>query len=246
MGTSYFKYGTHTHDQGEVLMSRFYIRPNYSRRGKRFSLTRTMHLDGVLQGTSQADVISKVNALIAAYSVNDNHAGLYDNAGTLTPHYLDPDDPNALSPVRVVSRSWPVGSPMELANKRTYSIVLSQDVVDTESEILFYQDSVTYLGTGGSRYRVREYPTGTPTITQVNQYTVQRIVQSGFAIGLDAYVAHYGPMFSPPTAYELADMRRFTLGTPSYKGKVSIEYPSSWTYHFVAGSDLSSNAPILL
>lgn len=246
MATSYFKYGTHTHDQGEVLLSRFYIRPNYSKRGKRYSLTKTMHLEGVLQADTQSALITKINTLISAYSTNDLHAGLYDNTGSLTPHYLDPNDANALSPVRVISRSWPTGDPTQLANRRTYSIVLAQDVVDTESQILFYYDSVNYYGTGGARYRVREYPTGAPSITQVNQYTAQRIVQSGYAVGLDAYVAHYGPMFSPPTAYELTDMRRFMLATPSYKGKDSIEYPSSWTYHFVAGTDLSSTPPILL
>lgn len=246
MATSKFQYGAYVHPEGQVNLSRFDIRPNFTPRGKQWGLTRIMHLEGQIIGTTQSAIITEISALIGAYATNNNKAVLLDNSGVDTPHVLDPADPDAVSPVRVIQRSWPNGGGEELATRRTFSITLAQDVIDTESNVVYYQDTVRYIGNGGSRYSVLEFPSAAPRIIVRNQYTAQRIIQRGFGIGLTGYVTHLGPMFTPPTAYELLDLRDFSMTTPEYKGVSSINYRSDWTYHFVAGADRSSNPPVAL
>lgn len=243
MATSYFKYGSYAHPQGEVNLSRFDIRPNYTARGKRYSITYIMHIAGEIIASGQAAVITRINELISAYSTNDLSAVLYDNTGLATPHILDATNPNAITPVQVIQRSWPKGGPEELANCRNFSITLSQEVLDTESGIYQYSDSLQFIGNAGAAYRASQYATGVPRLQQTNQYTIQRIIQNGYAIGVNGYVTPAALRFAPIAAIEHADQRRIFWGTPQYRGRSSIFYPCRWTYFYSTASDLSANVP---
>jgi hypothetical protein len=225
-----WKYGSYAHPPSEVNLAKMSISYQLSPRGRRMERIDTLHLYGQFCEDSQADVLTRIDELINAYSFDYVDAGLYlDDGVTLTKHKLVNAD--SVSGVRVLHRSWD-GSPEELATTRTFDIVLQATYPDTETQLVAWQETVEILGTTGPRYDIVDTYFG-PLAIQTAAATAQRIVQSGSSVGYSGYVLPPPPLY--PT-FEHVDRRTVKLGSGKSRGKTATHYPSSWTYYFTLAS----------
>lgn len=232
---SYFVYNGYQHESGEVNLTRMNITYTPSSRGLRMERTDTLYLEGEIMASGAAAVLTRAQEIINTYNNDYGNARLYLDDGTATTHGLENDSPFNITGVHVMDRSWPKGGAEELANMRTFKITLQATYADNESQLIQWEETLEFQGTGGPRIEVIETYFGPIAYTQALA-TAQRIVQSGHAIGYTAYVTPPGPIFPE---VEHVDRRVIRLGSAKQRGRIATFYPSSWQYYFTTAVPLS-------
>lgn len=228
------RYGSYTHDQNEcaVVISK---RAVFSPRGLRQFVRETWHVTGIKQAASQSELTTSLAALRTAYSANGLDAGLFlDDGTTPTDHILV--SRAALGGVRVVALEFPRGDGAEYSTFRTYRLVLEADFPDTSSNLLEYDESLSFDGTGGPRRVFLEVLEGLPQEQIGAQRTTYRASQQGRAVGYGGY-----PVPPPPIwpAAELAEHRRMTLYAPDRQANQLSRYTVDWRYSFESVAPLT-------
>lgn len=234
----YFKYGGYLHPKNEVVLAGFLVHPVYSDRGRRTSMMYEMHLKGEIcindpsittPAQMQAAIKVRINEIIDAYRLNYQDAMfLHDDGVTPTPHCLL--NSNSLSGVQLITRSWPKGDQAEYATSRTFHLAFRSEQLDPESELVYYHETLRFIGTGGPRYVVTDTATGPPRYDLVNLRTHQTITQVGTAVGLEGYpLVDIYPLYPQ---WEHLERREYILGTPRSRRNGWTHYPIQWAYHF--------------
>lgn len=227
-----WKYGSYEHPAAEVNLAKMDIAYRHGPRGVRMERVDTIHLYGQFCEDTTAEVLTRIDELIQAYSFDYLDAGLYLDDGTLTRHKLVNSD--SISGVRVIRRSWD-GGPDELATTRTFDIVLQAVYPDAGESIIEWSETVETIGTCGPRFDIVETYNG-PFAQLVAQSTAQRIIQSGSAVGYQGYVSFPAPLYP---ANEHVDRRSLRRGSGKARGRAATFFPCSWTYFFSLGSPQS-------
>lgn len=238
------KWGAYAHQNNEVWfdLSR---RAIFSPAGKRFKIREIWTIQGVLRGTSQADLTTKTAALETAYASDGNKDLIFylDDGTTETTHKrLASSTINGLRVTQPVS--WTAGASglwgagIEYQRVRSFRVVVECEYLDLESSLLAYFESVTYQPTG-SEFVIQETLTGSP-----EKYTTQasiRIVgkQQGYAIGATSYPSVATSLYPSDTRARLSYTGKKLSG--DFGLNQSTKFVSFWKYHFESVSALSSN-----
>lgn len=247
----YFKYGGYQHPDNEARLMAFIVRPDHSSRGKKMITTYEMHLQieiclpvsmaGATTAQAQSHLNTRIGEIIDVYANNYRDAVFCHDDGTQTRHSLINAD--SLSGVRVTHRTWPKGDGDEYATTRTGYVVLQADYLTPDSQLVFFQEVVRNIGTGGPRWRIQDLEVGNPIVTTLNQKTHQRVIQTGVAIGLQGYVLDYMIPLWP--AFEHLDLREVNPATPRANGQGYTHYPISWTFHMSLPAP-ANNFPVIV
>jgi hypothetical protein len=220
----YVKIGDYTHPVNEVNLRRMEIKHRYSPRNKRLTKIITLYLEGELLASTQSGITTAIGELLDAYRDDYNEIRLYQDDDTPTYHGIDNLD--SISGVKILGRNWPKGDAAEYASKRTFSITAYSEYADAESQLVYWQETVRQIGSGGPRREVRDFYTGPrEAITQLR--TAVRVIQSGRAIGFTAYVTPPGPIY--PAAVDHESMMQ-EFGSGQQQGLMACFYPSRWAY----------------
>lgn len=226
---SYWFHGGYNHPSGEINIVNLTVRNIHSGRGQQKHVLFTYHLRGEICADTTAAITARIAEIEQAYSVEGQNCGLMIDASTPSAHVLSTNHQNNISGNRIIQRpSFPEGGAVEYATGRTYSIVIQALFASPESQILEYNERIQYIGTGGPRWYMREFPRGAPRPYITNEQTAQRVIQSGNSIGFNAYLEPFGPML--PT-YEHQDQRIWLPGTPNFHGQQYSEYPLQWAFY---------------
>lgn len=186
------------------------------------------------QASDQAALTAKLAEVEAAFSQQFKDFIIYDNAGQPTVHKLINNQ--TLGGVKVLTRlEYPVSMGAEYSTYRNCTITLGADLPlnaqQGNNAIIDWQESVTYIGTGGPRYVPQEFVEERPVRQQVARYTVIRAIQSGSAMGFADYVPYPDPLFGEEYL-DHPDVIR-SPGTPQFMGNgVKRNYPTQWSYTF--------------
>ena len=230
----YLVYGSHTHAQGEVAIQ-VAKRAVYTDRGTPRGVRETWTISGVLRDTTQGGLTTQVASLQSAYSTNNLFTGLYQDNGSLSHLYLDPA--YATGGIRVVDLDFPEGGGKgEYANARHYRIVLEADFPDSSDKLVFYQETLSFVGTGGPRYAYGETLYGTPVRQVVCENTLCYATQQGSAIGLYSAPTPPAPLFP---YYEDESQRQVNYTGGQLHGSVYTDFGVQWSYRFTSDVPLS-------
>jgi hypothetical protein len=227
--TSVATYGSHIHPDNECNLVRIDYRHQPSSRGKKLNAVVAFHLHGEIQDTGTS-LFNKITALANAYR-QDYGNFTYAIDGVIT-HSLLSNTGDCVSGVRVRNISLPQGDGAELAVKRTYSITLEATYDTAETELVYWQESIHYIGNCGPRYEIIETFNGPISILTATS-TAQRIVQTGKAVGYTGFVLPPGS-YSPQNEHQ--DRRRVTLTGGVNLGQQSRFYTTEWQYHHTFGT----------
>lgn len=183
---------------------------------------------------NQAAMTAKLALFEAAFAKQFQNFGFYDNAGNLTVHKLI--NAQTLGGVKVLTRpEYPDSRGAEYSTFRSFTLTLGADVPLSAQQgpnaVVEWQETLTYIGTGGPRRVWQEFIEDNPENQVVAQRTTIKAIQRGSAIGFGDYIAFPAPLY--PLEVEHEDQRIFERGTPQAKGAgVFKYYPSSWSYFF--------------
>lgn len=186
---------------------------------------------GKLQGATQAAVNGAINALEAAFAVEDRDLSLYLDGGGLSEHHLDTSD--SVGGTRVVEPpSFPEGRGGEFSTWRMFRVVVEADFLDAFLDVFFWTESLSFWG-GGPQDKLWEPLAGLPIRQRVRLFTTYHATQTGNAIGKADYPDPPLPLW--PGSEDIP-ARRIDKGFPKRAGPVGspeyTEYPISWSYTF--------------
>lgn len=221
------KYGSFAHAIGEVgiQIARTF---SYDEKQEKSLRTETWTLDARLKGTDVADMKTKIEALVAAYSINRQDLILFDGDGvTRTAHALI--SANSRDGTRVLSTDFPESEGPEHVTFRNYRIVVEAEFeIAGRPELLIFHESVTSSG-GLPRHVWQESLTGVPVKQTVVEKTVFKATQSGMAVGNFRFPAIPSPLFPD----DLDEEVQITKDGPREvsTGKFR-EFQISWVYTF--------------
>lgn len=237
----YVMYGTFQFDPGECSMARFEVEHTYSRRGSRAFTTNRAHLRGSLLGCTEAEVQSRIDAFLAAFSVNNQELALYRTDGVKTNHVLFADGPGMLRGPRVMYRVWPEGGVAEHVTKRDFQVIVENQTSNAGNDKLWwFEETVTLQGSGQPLIVAVETQT-LPVLQPVWPQTVQFIIQEGRTVGMGGY--YTPPPGLWPLASEIADRRISAPENPQPFGGHDGPFPPGsqgnafylypWSYRYV-------------
>lgn len=235
-----YKYGTYTHDAGEIRInaSESIVR---SSNGKSQHKRVTHRLSGRLRAANQSALDTAISDLKAAYADSDNdsvNAGLYFPDGTTaTQHYLDSSA--AIAGIQVVDGpNFPDSGNAQYSTFRDYNVTLAADFQVGGSQLLFFSESLVLSG-GVRRVVFLEPFDGSTPVKQQTGLRPYQCVQSGTAI-----TQHSG--YTPPTALfasDLIDQEGPSITNIKTHQGVPIEYHWKWTYRFARTGSAFSGSP---
>lgn len=205
-----FQYGDYQHKAGEVYPQLIEVRPVLSDRGFRWATDIRMTVAGSLcrhptTPLTPADIDAEINGIISAYQHDYQDFGFLLPDGTRTAHFIENDDAFNLSGNKVIARSWLYESAAEFANTRSYQISLGARILESYSEILFFQEEIALYGNGGPSWSYRSNWTGPPTREEVAEQTPVVVRQSGKLITLSGPAIAPAPWFDEE--FELGERR---------------------------------------
>lgn len=231
----YFKYGDHQHPDNEVTIVSFRKRRRLSQRGWSKSLIYSMELHGELDASTQSNLKDKIEELEAAYANDGLDAVFYHDDDTASPYKIISSD--TMSGTIIRDLQFPYGmEPEEYATQIKFRIVIEAEAKYSEKQILYFIETLQFLGNCGPRWKSVECAWGPPIVQLVSEQTVQKIIQEGRSMGLDGYPLYPGPLWP---LLEHQHLRRVQLIGPKEWRNDRIEYGVRWRYVFSSGVPLA-------
>lgn len=238
MSGIYFQYGDYIHPAGEVYPQLIEARAVDSDRGYRWALDYRFQIGGNFCRDPNTPltpelISTRIAELEAAYSDDYKDFGFKFANGTNTSHWVESDNTFNLTGNRVLARSWRYDSQAELANTRSFSITLGCRILANFSSVLYFQETVSQVGTGGPRWTFRERFQGIPIRKDITERTPVLLTQRGIIIGATASI-------SPPQPWwpsdEQEDQRIIERVSPRLHGHPSFgkftHYGVKYAYQF--------------
>lgn len=207
----------------------------YSPRGARMEQKVLWDVIGWMKSdTSIADLTSQLQGLESGTSADGGNLSLLDNNGAATVHQINSS--STLNGIQVIGPvHYPGGNPgvwgmgTEYVNMRTFRLKFQAEILDSTDNLVFYQASLTRIGTGGNRNVWSDSFTGVPIPQTTRQYTKCVTIQQGRSVGLTSYETVDAPLFGDPyfqnekALVEYDSPQRVTRNQP-------LMYPLRWRY----------------
>ena len=234
----YLKYGSYSHSAGEITLTAITRDAKTGNSGIVESITEQWVLDGRLQiadqGTAaanQAAMTTAISALKTAYSKNGYDLGFYDDAGNLTSHSIKNKD--TVFGVRVAHFGFPVGAGAEYSTFRSYQIVIEADYLYGGNKLTSWQESISFVGTGGPTFGLLIPINGILQPQLLTQQSACYAVQNCRATQAGYYPIPGGPIWGAPP--EHLEQRQISYSVAASGNNIrSVD----WTYVFEAPGPL--------
>lgn len=227
-------YGGYSHDANENIVS-ISMRGIENQSGYVYAVAETVQISGILQADTLAELLTKQAALQEAYKLQDQNLTWLSGSDII----YQIESSQTLYGVRVINPPSFAqgGAPGELVNRRTYQITLESAYlydVTTGTDtpyVLNYEQSLSFVGTGGPAFGHLPTLTGTFQKQQLTEKSLVTCQQTGSRVSLFSYSIPDPPL-SFLAAYEKEDRRIIRQGNPRQINNNLIEYPIFWTYTF--------------
>jgi hypothetical protein len=191
-----FKYGTFEHDQNTVAL-RITLVSLFDRFRRRMGESIRYDVVGVIKGTSQSDLTSKLTALELAYKDDYKDWTLFlDDGTTPTVHAIESADTfggtKVLSGISYLKGPW-TGRP-EYANQRSFAVSLGCEKRVGEG-YFSWKERLTIRGTGGPRWVYSPNIANDPQSQTLQAATAFLFIQEGVLVSREDYYAPNDPIY---------------------------------------------------
>ena len=222
----YFKYGSYQHADSTVDLTQMSAQRMHSPRNRLVFTRWTMYVEGHFCVSGQDNIRTTIQNFEYAYRDDWEDAGLYHDDGTPSAHVLT--NANSINGVRVLRVTYPRNE-AEYATGRSFQITFQADYMNIEDEIYSFEETLQFLGECGPSWQFVPVSVGEPIFQINHQWTPQRIIQSGSAVGWQAPPLIPGQLL--PLELEHVDLRITTRGSAQKIGvHKDVMYPMRYRY----------------
>lgn len=235
----YLRFGSYNHDPQEVTLST-QQELLYTAGQTPYATLHTWTISGFLSASSDVEMNTKYEALLAAYAgtTNSNDAALILSNGTTSHLHLDASQ--AINGVRVVKKpSIPTLDRGGYVTQLAYTCVLEAEIPlsDPATALKFFEERVTFGG-GGPLYGMLQPAVAPPVPVTLFRNTPFFARQSGRAVG--AYrrpiLGRIAPaLWRPPI---LVTNPTVELDSGRRRGNVFEDFGISWSYEYISARPL--------
>lgn len=206
-----FKYGSYSHQQNSVAL-RITLISTFDRFRRRMGATQRWDLVGVVRGTSQSDLTTKLGALETAYDSDYQDWTLcLDDGSTPSVHVVTSagtfGGTKVLSGVNYLNGPWS-GRP-EYANQRTFTVSLGMET-RVGTGYYSWKEKLTIRGTGGPRWRFSPSIDAVPLAQTLQLYTSFHLIQEGTLLAREDW---YAPQTPVEPSWEHQELREVSYET---------------------------------
>lgn len=213
---------------------------------RRTHFTEILSLTTIVRRDTQAELTDALEELRAAH-VNGVDVVVYDNNGEQTVHVLR--NSQTLNGVRARVKEYPAGSHlygprMEYVNTRTVRTVFVAEILDADSDVVAFHQSIRQVSRGTGDFVIQEGFFSPPIRQDTLHATKFAVVQSGYAEGMIDY-----PTFPASIALASLKPRPFVaeMLTPKNIGSIQhSRFPIIWSYYHEGTNGLLVQPPPLL
>ncbi len=235
-----FKYGSYSHDQDEVML-RITSQGIFDKFQRRMGDVHEWTILGVKKVASdpdpevtKANLTTALDALIDAYNVDYEDAGLYLNDGTtLTRHAVTNSE--CFGGVKVVQPPSFLNGPwtgrVEYLDRRTYIIVLRFEIRVGDG-YYSYRERIRIKGTGAAKWRYSPQMVGDAQAQTLQTATTFWYIQEGEAVGREDFVAPNDALFPSIVHGEMTEFE-YTSAEDIVVGGAEM-YGTKWKYFMEA------------
>lgn len=205
------------------------VQAEFVRSSRHFKAYQRVRYDifGELCITGQYDITTRLNQIIAAFSLDDQDFGLYHDDGTPSTHFQSTTT-NNLTGNQVLYKKFPETVQGEYTSGRKFQLGVGCLLYDPEIEVIHHYDSLRRISNAGPMYDWRYdlrwgfYP------QVVAPQTMQTIVHTGTRTGISTWPLPVTPFYDPP--FEQNHLREVTHHAPKRYPKGYTEYKVDWKY----------------
>jgi hypothetical protein len=246
----YIKRNNYTHTLNESTF-RYRILPQYAENNVLIGTKYTASLQGMLTGTDASDLSTQWSALEAAYASTAGDMVLLQNDGS-TETSFKIQGSKTVGGIRCLRLEAPMQGPGEFSTFLRYEIDIEADAGGIgligggqagNATVISWSESLTFRGTGGPRFVMREIRNGPPQKQIVSQRTPVYASQRGEGVGLYNYPQPAQPIWPNHEMQPDRDVQRTTANSVGGQGNQQQrrEYRISWNYSFLAPGQLTAN-----
>lgn len=237
-----FKYGSYSHQIAEIGLVATQIL-HFDDKGEPAFHRYRWTIRGQIFGTDPSDLTTKLAAMEASYTQNEN-AGLYEDDGTTPTHHVVAAS-STLGGVRVLGIEYPrdgIGS-AEYSTFVTYVITIEFDIAAAGvNPVTSWVESLEFFG-GGPDKRLLTLIQGAPVEQETAEQTPTGVIQAGEAVGYSSYPTYPASLW--PTHYRKNESRqRKTSPRLQKAGDATAfytDYKISWFYMHRGTADFTGN-----
>ena len=243
----YWVIGNYSHPANQIDLTSFSVQRLYSPRNQLYFMRKQLVLQGHVIADGQDAIRTAINELEQAYKIQPGgtngslevsrmDTGLMHDDGTRAAHFLVAAD--HINGIRLKHFEWSRSDGSEYATGRHFNIVLEADELNPESQIYSFAEQVQYIGNCETKWELVEQYYGPPQPQVIHEQTVQRIVQSGEAVGVEAHPFPPAEMFPE---WKHGEQSYWSYGSPEVVGSNRYTmFPTRWRYVF--SSPVKQNA----
>lgn len=225
----YVKYGSFAFEPWEAGLA-VRATPNRSKRGFKKTINVQFDIEGELCVSGQSNITARLNQIEAAFRYDGYDCGLYHDDNTPSFHYLNSSHIYNLTGNQVLYANYPQTKNGEYSTGRMFSIGVGAEMVDAEQNLLDYSDSIGLVGNAGPTYGWNFHRKWGYYPVRTSPTSLQRIVHSGYAVGMVAHITPPTPFYSPPFEDNL---RRYVYWGPAKRSPQGLtEYVTQWRYYY--------------
>jgi hypothetical protein len=199
--------------------------------GRTIRVRTAINCRGYLTGDGQAALTLLENQMRAALLIPYQNLSLLQDSGAVSATSLSSG--STLSGVSITDGPHfpdPMGS--EYVTTRTFEFSGEAETVvnGNSANLLAFQESLTFVGTGGPMTMFKNAVNGPlPQRQVVYPRTVCRVIQAGQSVGHLQYPLAPAPKWP---AFENVDRRQVVNANPRRVGRGLAEFPITWRYEF--------------
>ena len=223
----YVKYGTFQFDPSEAGLA---VRAQFirSRRGFKAYQRVQYDIDGEICENNQYDVTTRLNQIIAAFSVDGQDIGLYHDDDSPSTHFMGSNWATNLTGNQVLYKDFPVTEHGEYTSGRKFKLAVGALLYNADVSLIEHADSLNRISNAGQQWRwKRNKWWGFYPILEAPS-TMQVIHHVGYRVGMDTWPLPITPFYSPP--FEANHLRRVTQRNPIRHPQGYTEFRTDWHY----------------
>lgn len=223
----YVQYGSFQFEPWEAGLSVRMV-PDRTPRGFRKTVDVRFDISGEICLSGQSAIDARLAQIQEAFSQDFQDIALYTDGGQKTVHSLNSGSIYNLTGNLVLYQQYPQTIDGEFISGRKFAIGVGAEILDVDTNLIDYHDTIKLIGNAGPRYDWNWNPVWNYYVEKTAASSIQTIIHEGYAMSMRANILPPPPFYQPP--FERNTQRVVEWHGPKRYAQGFADYVTRWRY----------------